>query len=112
MADGTVVALNPECRQVILLDTFDATGTGNGTWVDMGGYRKDASLEVVGIAGGTVISLYGSNLATCPAAATNATLIGTISADAVQSLSVCRWMKARVSTTGTGTVSVGLIANR
>jgi len=112
MADGDKVTTNPEFGQWLLLDANDATGTGNGVWVDTGVYRMDGVLEVNGIAGGTVLTISGSNDDTIPANSAHGTSLGTISADSVQSLAVCRFMKARVSTLGTGTVSARLTASR
>lgn len=111
---GTKVQVNDLLMHYMLFDAVDATAADDGQWIDVGGYRYNASLEFVGIAGGTVFTLAGSNAKTQPANTANGTAIGgTVSADGWMALSnPPRWLKARVTSTGTGTPSVGYLASR
>lgn len=110
----TSVLRSDEILHVMLADAIDATTANDGQWIDVGPYRGNASIEFVGIAGGAVFTLTGTNAKTLPADTANGTAIGgTVSADGWVALSnPPRFLKVRLTTTGTGTPSVGFVGSR
>lgn len=118
MANGDKQGTSGEILQVYMLDTVDqtsSTGTSVGAWVDFGPYLAWASLEIRGIAGATVLTLYGDNYSTnvAPAIGSTNTSVGTFNANGVYAFTPCRWMRMAVTTTGnSGNVSASVIARR
>lgn len=124
--DGDVKTHSNSWAHIALIDGTAATATTNGVWVDVGKYQLGL-LEGNGAAGGTVVEIDGSNNPTKPAAASNgyAIFLSTANTAFVQPIApyataapdttpatkvMPRWIKARVTVLGTGTVSVWLKA--
>lgn len=95
----------------VLLDALGATS--DGQWVDFQGFSK-ASLEVAigAITLGNVVKLRGSNALTRPANTSHGEQIGgDITSDGIVDVDTpVRWIKAYISTYGSGTLTVRLFA--
>jgi len=106
VADGDFLLQTPGQLSYLLLDSFAATGTGNGVWVDTKGYQSGI-VVITGAATTAVVEVDVSNDATKPANANHGATHTALAAGAsgqVTLLVLPRWVKARVSTSGTGTV--------
>lgn len=83
----------------------------NGDWIDVRHY-KDFSFHVKGITT-AVVKIHGSNDDTKPVAGDHEDQIGTdFSADGIQQAAgVYKWVKARVSSWTSGTISVYMLGH-
>jgi len=112
MANGDVFLTTTRQMSALLLDAADGTQLNNGAWVDCGAYAIGA-VSVDGVATLAVITIYGSSAVNKPSNATNT---GTISVTGnpttaatnptVPIPALPRWIKAGITTVGTGTVTV------
>jgi hypothetical protein len=81
-------------------------GTSNGVWWDVSGWNVK-NIQVSGIIGDTV-RVYGSNNPTCPANSADGVQVGadiTVDNTSIASSVPWLWMKVKISTAGTGTIS-------
>src|SRR5262245_7465185 len=106
MADGDLTLQTATELDYLLLDSFAATGTGNGVWCDTKGYAT-GSVVITGPATTAVVEVDVSNDLARPANNTHGFTQTTLAAGVggyIQLTTLPRWLKARVSTSGTGTV--------
>jgi hypothetical protein len=104
MANGTINATTKRATNVTLIDA--AAGTADGVWIDAMDFAE-GSLDVT-ISATATVQIRGSDAATTPADNTHGTQIGSDITSSSQASIVCcpRWLKARVSSFGSGTITV------
>lgn|SRR5262252_1223687 len=107
MADGDQTIQTAMQLGYLLLDAFNATGTGNGVWCDTKGFMS-GTIVITGATGAAVVEVDVSNDLARPANNTHGMTQTTLAAGTngfVSLPALPRWIKARVSTLGTGTVT-------
>ncbi len=84
-----------------------AVAISNGEWIDVEGIG-DWSIDVSGIAGGSIVRAHGSNKLTAPASGEAERQLGSdITADGIRQYDApIKWFKASLPTYGSGTVTV------
>lgn len=101
---GTPVQLS-----YLLLDAVDVSGAQNGVWVDCREYIS-AVVAFSGIATLAIITIEGNNDLVRPGNGTHGSALGNNTAGtnspAITVTSLPRWLKAHLTTLGTGTVTV------
>jgi hypothetical protein len=105
------MAIAIENKRVNGVSTFnaklinEAVATGDGEWIDIKGL-KDYNIHTSGITSATVI-INGSNADSKPAAATHDIQLGSsITADGMKQFTTpLKWIKARVSSWVSGTIT-------
>ena len=116
MANGDITVATTRSMSALLLDAADGTQLNNGAWVDCRDYGIGA-VSVDGVATLAVITIYGSSALNRPSNATNT---GSISVTGnpttaatnptVPIPALPRWIKAGITTVGTGTITVTFTA--
>lgn len=113
MADGDIILRTPGRLMAVLLDQTAGSGSDNGVWVDCSEYAS-GTVVITGATGACVVEVDGYNdmrtvtSSIPPSNATNTAPIATTTAatDTFVSIPVLpQWIKARIKTSGTGTVT-------
>jgi hypothetical protein len=104
MANGTINAVTKRATNVTLIDA--ATALADGVWIDTMDFAE-GSIDIT-ISATATVQIRGSDAATQPADNTHGNQLGTDFTASGQASLVCapRWLKARVSSFGSGTVTV------
>lgn len=107
MASGDISYQTGGSKLVILLDAIAATGTDDGVWIDCADFETGC-VTWAGGTGAAVVQVDVSNAVTKPANNTHGVTEVTSAAATdgrVYFTSLPRWLKARISVLGTGTVT-------
>lgn len=110
MANGTINVETKRARNQTLLDAV--ASTSDGVWVDAMEFAE-GSIDIT-ISATATVQIRGSDAATKPADNTHGNQLGTDFTASAQASLVCapRWLKARVSSFGSGTVTVNTTLRR
>jgi hypothetical protein len=116
VANGDVTLLTSRTLNALLLDAADGTALNNGAWVDCREYNA-GTVTVDGVATLAVITIYGNDGLARPLNTLNTGPISTTgnpttaaTNPTVPIMILPRWIKAGITTVGTGTITVTLCA--